>query len=149
MANFRNYSFQNYNINIRVNDEVRNLTRRATGDFSIVQRDENIFSKDVYNDGEVIHNRRINPSGSMTINYAQISPNCDFLDRLHGKMEKGVIKPTDISIEISDSLSNRVWELQYISIEKPADENFSTHVGNRTYNIIASRVDKVSANDND
>lgn len=149
MANFRNYSFQNYNIIMRVNDTTRNLTRRATGDFSIIVRDEDIFSKEVFNDGEVIQNRRINESGSMTINYAQISPNCDFLDNLHKKMEKGVIVPDDVAIEITDNLSNRVWELQAVSIQKPANENFGVSVGNRSYNIIASKVDKITAGDDE
>lgn len=140
----KNYSFSNYIINLKVGDTVVNLTKRSTGDFSINQRDEAIFSKRAMNDGEVIFSKRINKSGSISITYSQVSSACNYLDNLFKQAENGDVIPNDISMEILDVLGNKQWEMIDVMMEKPADENFSQTVGNRSYNFLCGEVTKTS-----
>ena len=140
----KNYSFSNYIINLKVNNAITNLTRRANGDFTITQRDEDIFSKRAYNDGEVIFSKRINPSGSVSLTYTQVSSICNILDNTFKQAENGDILPTDVSMEILDILGNKQWEMIDVMMTKPADENFTTTVSDRTYNFICGQVNKTN-----
>jgi len=137
-----NYSFSNFTINLNVNGDIYNLTKRANGNFTINQSDNNIFSNDAYNDGSIIFSKKLDKRGSVTLIYSQVSSACDDLDSIFKQLENGNIQPTNINGEILDLLGNKQWELISVAIEKPADENIQQSVSDRSYNLICAEVDK-------
>ena len=139
-----NYSFSSIIIKLKVLDTVYNLTQRANGDININQRDSEIFSKDVKNDGQVIFSKRIDRSGSAALTYSQVSSVCNDLDNIFKQLEDGIVTPKDLSMEVFDTLGNRQWEMSGVGITKPADEPFGQMVSDRTYSLIFAEVTKTN-----